>query len=347
VDFLVDSSLADEFPFRFTNLLIETIIIGTLFGFAILSSDLLDEIVFVVEGVVLLLIGIYFELAYGGRKSSAISTGDSTRTRIEGTAIVVEGPLEDKPLIDKRLARNITKAFSLSAVALWLVAGIVVTDNPFVSYVSQVAFIVVVLFFPFGVFLGLLQVMRNPRVSASQAFGAYINLGMLLIAIPLIVLLLFVVGAVTLLVFIPPSGDPAQLLLTTLLISVVAMAILQGYFVISTLQRAADYHGLSISGYIMLKLSEEEKERQKQAKIARAKKAARLYEAIPQMKKKIRPWEKDGPQLAPPVDMSEYEYAQSSSKLRAIIRELGPALLAILAADAVFIAFFLAISSMQ
>ncbi|MFX0117701.1 MAG: hypothetical protein ACFFB3_24360 [Candidatus Hodarchaeota archaeon] len=213
--------------------------------------------------------------------------------------------------------------------------------------ISSIAFIVVVLFLPFGAFLGLLHIMRNPRASASRAFGVYINLGVLLVGIPLIVFLLFLIGVATLLVFIPPSGDPAQVVLSTLLFSILLMGVIQIYFIVSTLQKTADYHGLSISGYILMKLSQEEKERQKQEKIARAKHVDRLYTKLPEMKKKIKPWAKAPAQTVATIDISQYEYAPSSSKFKTILRELGPALLAIFVADLVFAAFFLMLASMQ
>lgn len=349
------ASLADEFPFRFRNLFIETILIGTLFGFAIISSQLLDELIFILEGLFLLLIAIFFELIYGGRESEGMEliARAKEEARQSETVVTEEGTgqaahaLGTDPLIDKRLSRNITKAFSLSTIVLWLIAGLGTTDNPVVQQVSSIAFIVVVLFLPFGMFLGLLQAMRSPRVSTSRAFGAYINLGVLLIGIPMSMFLFFVVGSAILLVFVPPSSDPAQVLLSALLVAILLTAVVQIYFIVSTLQKAADYHGLSISGYIAMKMSQEERERERQAKIARAEKVDELYSAIPAMRKKIKPWAKDRAEPVSRIDISMYEYAPKSSKLGAILRELGPPLLAIFLSNIVFIAFLLLLSSLQ
>ncbi|MFQ5978031.1 MAG: hypothetical protein ACE5OZ_07880 [Candidatus Heimdallarchaeota archaeon] len=359
------ASLADEFPFRFRNLLIETIFVSMLFGFAIISSKLLDELIFILEGFALLLIAIVFELIWGGQESEAkaliaraeeeakqsgttYGAHQSTFMKVteEGT-VPAAHTLEADALIDKRLSRNITKAFSLSTIVLWLIAGLGTTDNAVVRQVSSIAFIVVVLFLPFGMFLGLLQAMRSPRVSTSRAFGAYINLGVLLVGIPMFMFLFFVVGSVILLVLVPPSSDPAQILLSTLLVAILLTAVIQVYFIVSTLQKAADYHGLSISGYIALKLSQEEKEQERQAKIARAEKVDELYSAIPAMKKKIKPWAKERAEPISRIDMSQYEYAPKSSKLGAILRELGPPLLAVFLSNLVFIAFLLMLSSLQ
>ena len=160
------------------------------------------------------------------------------------------------------------------------------------------------------------------------------------------VFLFFVVGAVVVLTFVPPGEDPGHILLITMFVAVLVIAIIQVGYIFSTLQKSAKYHGLTISGYISLKLSKEEKIRQKKEKRARAEQADRLYTQIHDLKKKVRPWAVSSTLPVSTIDMSQYEYASSENPFRTLIRELGPPLLGIFFGNIVMIAVLLILSSM-
>ncbi len=340
---LSSKSLADEFPLRFPSLLIETIILGILIGYGVITFVTDDPMIFIIEGIILVVIAILFELIFGLRTTTEETLASSG---VHLSASGIEIP-KDVSLIDKKLSRNITKAFLLSAVVLILLAESGTSENKVVTQISQITLLVVILSIPFSVFFGIVQIFRNPKVSTSRVFDAYISGSTIFLGIPLAVLLFFLIGSMVVLFFISPEENPTEILITTILVSIIIMFILQIGYIVNVLRNTAEYHGMSVSQYLVFKMSHQEKERIKEAKKARAQHVDKLYEKLPTIKQKVRPWDRKAPTPYQPIDMNQYEYDVTKSPLRTLLTEFGPAILGIIVADIVLALFFIVLSGLS
>lgn len=350
-------SIADRFPFRFPVLLAEALIIGLIFGFLVMWTDFMDETIFLVIAIVFLLIAGAFEFKFGSAgsqgtviRSSAVDPvaliGQTyferdTSAAAQQAEFAQSGAVIRRFSIDKRLSRNITKALCLAAVCLWVLTESRLLDNPQVHQISQILLIAaLVLILPIAG-MGFVQGMRHPKLSASRAFDASMNLAVIIVGIPTMVFFIFIGAVLALLVFVPQSSDLTQIISAALLVSIATMAVIQVYYVYSTLLRSAKYHGLSIPDYIAMRLSQEEKRRQKAERKVRGERIDELYDRIPEFKEEIRPSKSPAAELPIKLGMEEYEYASKDHPIKAILKGFLPGLVATFLGTMIYVAFFL------
>ncbi|MHA2368955.1 MAG: hypothetical protein ACXADX_09045 [Candidatus Hodarchaeales archaeon] len=351
-------SIADRFPFRIPVLLAEALFIGLIFGFLVMWADFMDETIFLVIAIAFLLIAGAFEFKFGseGSQGTVVRSGGvdpvallgqtfferDTTGATQQAEFAQTGAVARRFAIDKRLSRNITKALCLAAVCMWILAEVELFSNPQVHQISQILFIAaLVLLLPL-VGMGFVQGMRHPKLSASRAFDASMNLAVLVLGIPTMVFFIFIGAALTLLIFVPQSSDLTQIVSAALLVAIVAMAAIQVYYVYSTLQRSAKYHGLSIPDYIAMRLSQEEKKRQKAERKVRGERIDELYDRIPEFKEEIRPSKSPAAELPIRLGMEEdYEYTSKDHLVKAILKAFLPGLVATFLGTMIYVAFFL------
>ncbi|MFQ5979156.1 MAG: hypothetical protein ACE5OZ_13605 [Candidatus Heimdallarchaeota archaeon] len=194
--------------------------------------------------------------------------------------------------------------------------------------------------------MGFVQAMRHPRLSASRAFDASMNLAVLIVGIPTMIFFIFLAMTIAILVFIPQSTGITQVVSAALLLSMVAMVLFQMWYIYSTLQRSAKYHGLSILEYIAIRFNQEEQKQQKEERKARGERIDALYERIPEFKEEIRPSKLATSQPGVSLSMREYEYASIRHPLLAFLKGLFPGIIATFLGAIVYVAFFLFLAMM-
>ncbi|MHA2270489.1 MAG: hypothetical protein ACXACI_01415 [Candidatus Hodarchaeales archaeon] len=374
VIFLNRSSNPD-LPFRFPFLLIETLVIGLLLGLTLVWIDLMDEWIFAIEAMVLVLLAVFAKITYnrkvGAEHSERSSLRDDmdkidvgyTSAKKRHTTLFPSRTFGDRPdtislnpfrrsgsgiLISKQLVDNIWRAFLLAALGL-LVYGATQSSNPLLQHYGQWAFLWGLLFAAYiGMLLGFLHLIRNPRVSVSRVFDVYINLGALLFGIPFGVFFLFILGAAVILMFVPVlQTTPQQALVPFAIVALIVIFVMQALYLFSTINKYAAERGLSASEYIRLKLSREERERTRLEKLAHKKRIDSLYERLPEIKERIHPGAIRSPAAHPIRSMDDYEYAKDEKNpFFAFVREFIPALLGIIIGNAVFIAGFFALAAL-
>ncbi|MFX0114933.1 MAG: hypothetical protein ACFFB3_10335 [Candidatus Hodarchaeota archaeon] len=360
-----------DFPFRFPFLLIETLVVSLLIGLAITTFNLMDEAIFIIEGALLVLLALcvrfFFAKGSIGAKSEGTAVRDDMDKMDTGILSVKVRRMKKSSLEAYRDSRSklpfqrsevgfeateevvssIWKAFLLAAVGLLLFAGYE-SEHPLIRHYGQWAFIWVILFAAYiGVFLGFLHLLRNPRVAVSRIFDVYINLGALLLGIPFSIFFLFLIGAVTILIFVPAGANPQHALIPFVIVVIFIVVVAQIFYIVSTMNRYAAERGLSLSGYIRLKLSREEREREKLVKLAHRERMDSLYEKIPEIKERIHPAVSKSPAAYPVRSLEDYEYpVEEKNPILAFIREFIPALMGIIIANTLLILGFFALAAL-
>jgi hypothetical protein len=360
-----------DFPFRFPFLLIETLTVSLLLGFAIKTINLMDEAIFVIEGALLVVLAFCVKLFFARRSIDAKSEATVLRDDMDkmDTGILSakvrwmkKSPLEAyrdswSKLPSQRseagftatdeFVGNVWKAFLLAAVGLLLFAGYE-AEHPLIRHYGQWAFIWVILFTAYiGIFLGFLHLLRNPRVTVSRIFDVYINLGALLLGIPFSIFFFFLIGAVVILLFVPADANPSHALIPFSIVIIFVVIVAQIFYIVSTMNRYAAERGLSLSEYIRLKLSREERERERLAKLAHRERMDSLYEKIPEIKERIHPAVSRSPAVYSVRTMKDYEYEiEEKNPIFAFIREFIPALMGIIVANSLLILGFFALAAL-
>lgn len=334
----------------------------------------MNEWIFAIEAVILVLVALFVKITYNRKASDEHSERTSLRDDMDKidvgymsakrrhTRLFPSRTFGDRPdtislnpfrrsgsgiLISKQLVDNIWKAFLLAALGL-LVYGATQSEG-IIQHYGQWALLWGLLFAAYiGMLLGFLHLIRNPRVSVSRVFDVYINLGALLFGIPFGVFFIFILGAAVILMLVPAlQTTPQQALVPFAIVALVLIFVMQALYLFSTINKYAAERGLSASEYIRLKLSREERERNRLEKLAHKERIDSLYERIPEIKERIHPGAAKSPAAHPIRSMDDYEYAKDEKNpFFAFVREFIPALLGIIVGNAVFIAGFFALAAL-
>lgn len=362
------------FPLKFPFLLIETLAISLLIGLAMVTLDLTNEWIYVIEGVLLVLTAVFVKLSFSRGEASPNPERTALRDDMDkmdlGILTVRRRRLqrapsktyEDRPdpvsldvlrrpgsrnSLSPELADNVWKAFLVAAIGLLFFAGYE-AEVALIRHLGQWAFLWALLFAAYiGIFLGFMHLIRNPRVTTSRIFDVYINMGALLFGIPFGTFFLFILGAVTILMFLPAGTDPQQALVPFVLVALIGILVLQAFYLVSTMKKYAAERGLSLSEYIRLKLSGKERELEKLGKLANQERIDSLYEKIPEIKSRIRPAAATASASYSTRSLDDYEYAKKEKHpFFAFLREFVPAILGIIVANTLLIIGFLALAAL-
>lgn len=339
-----------------------------------ITLDLMDEWIYIIEGVLLVISAVVVKLFFSSGGDGSNPERSALRDDMDKMDLGILGvrrrrlqrapskTYEDRPdpvslnavrrpglgrSFSPELAENVWKAFLVAAIGLLFFAGYE-AEVAIIRHFGQFAFLWALLFAAYiGIFMGFLHLIRNPRVTVSRIFDVYINMGVLLFGIPFGTFFLFILGAVTILMFVSAGTDPQQALVPFVFVTFVVILVLQAFYLVSTMRKYAAERGLSLSDYIRLKLSGEERERERLRKLAHRERIDSLYEKIPEIKSRMRPVAATTPASSSTRSLDDYEYAKEEKHpFFAFLREFVPAILGIFVANTLLIIGFLALAAL-